>query len=83
MILQMSHSTMITKVQEIVRGVELAIKIPEKYFDSLETALIEIADKIEKNQEVINRRKIGRKLDNFINNNNLREGDSNPQALGH
>ena len=52
MILQMSHSTMITKVQEIVRGIELAIKIPEKYFDRLEAALIELADKIEKNQDV-------------------------------
>ena len=51
-ILQTSHSTIINKVQEIVRGIELAIKIPDKYFDSLEAALIELADKIEKNQDV-------------------------------
>jgi len=52
MILQVSHSTINNKVQEIVRGIEKAIKIPDKYFEKLEAILDELIGKIENHEEI-------------------------------
>lgn len=52
MILQVSYSTINNKVQEIVRGIEKVIKIPENYFEILEEMLDELIGRIENYQEI-------------------------------
>jgi len=52
MILQTSHNTINAKVQEITRGIEQVIKIPPVYFKVLEDIIEDLADKIEKKQDL-------------------------------
>ena len=39
-------------MNDILRGIEPVIKIPEKYFEKLENAVEELAEKIDKDQDV-------------------------------
>jgi len=52
MILQISYNTINNKVNDILRGIEPVIKIPDRYFEKLENAVEELAEKIDKNQDV-------------------------------
>ena len=51
-ILQTSYNTINSKVQEITRGIEHVIKIPSVYFKTLEDIIEDLADKVEKKQDL-------------------------------
>lgn len=52
MILQLSYNTINRAVHEILSGMERVIKIPENYFEKLEDTLEELAEKMEKYDDV-------------------------------
>ncbi len=52
MILQISHNTINNKINEIIKGIEQVIKIPPNFFEKLEDAVEELAEKMEKYQDV-------------------------------
>ena len=52
MILQVSYNTINNKVNDILRGVEPVVKIPQNYFETLENAVEELAEKLDKDQDI-------------------------------